>query len=29
MNIWLEDLPEGAWRELTEDETAELKRQCK
>lgn len=29
MNIWLGELPEGEWRELTKDETAELKRQCK
>ena len=29
MNIWLNDLPEGTWRELTTEEILELKRQCK
>lgn len=29
MNIWLDELPEGAWRELTSEEIRELKRQCK
>lgn len=28
MNITLDDLPEGNWRELTEAEVKELKRQC-
>lgn len=28
MNITLDDLPEGNWRELTDSEVKELKRQC-